>query len=373
MRGADDMRKTINSLLFCSLILPACMTFAQEQQAAGIDFGSMPENFEQALLKSIFDNDFFAAPQQKATPAPDPALTGFWRSVRPSLSSKINVIRLGFSPVPLADPAAAGPASGQNGSGGLLVEIEFDQEKVIARSISPRSRRFPGGIRFSLNKTRGWRHVLEIYPGLAVAIGVARHFDPDLRGAIVCPFVLPISSGPGLTPAAGERKEYVWSSISLRGDASAHGRFNAGFEPGVGYAAVLSSKTMTSSAASQDEVFAREILVGADYMPEGDPLVNDTTNLNDLSGGLVAQIDLQNPAGYRRLSRAKSFVWAKRLRPQRKFMAGTGRGETEVSPAECIALIGRNEKEEVYSREELRIPPAFITPSSGASEEEAAE
>jgi len=295
--------------------------------------------YKDRFLASLSRNEGVARVFQPREPSDSP-MVSFWRGNKPDVTLRLNSVKVKFSFW----------REEQELFQDYLIDLHKDS--IVVRPDPAYRKEYGNGVRFRLGGKESYLGFIDGRPGL-VLFAVENHLAQD-RLLALCPR-FPGARTHGQRSLPSTFLPAHARPVAIDGSVEGFGR--AGLETirGEAYARIVADVTgnLPDSRIAFDAVRARNPRVSLLYRPTEEAQVEGVLEQAGYTPlGIRFLVELETPAGYRRISSLSDVVW----HWMEEFPVGISfehRGvQMTVSPGICSMLLFEKRKYELFSRNE---------------------
>ncbi|MBX7138487.1 MAG: hypothetical protein K1X83_10945 [Oligoflexia bacterium] len=354
-----DLPSQMRALLIWSLIAAACVPgrlSAQAPDPRSAHFEGLAAADPIELVDAIRGASRYQ-PTAASKPDVPQSTLDLWRGYEPDWRAEIEEVSftLHLSPtktstLPMGSSTPAVPPDSIS-----HVKVIFQDEKIVVRSDSPRYRQYVGGLRFSPSLAKDWRQLLPGQGLSSLAVLLPRQSAEHPGAVLICP-VGAAEPAPGQVQPEGVQFEI--SEIKFGVGAHVRGSVQSGVGVGSALAVVQTTENILPSLSFLDEAVSHDPSVSVEYTPDkklqagAQPVER---------GGVRTRLELQNAAGYQRISELTEVASVKQVAYPEVIAVRTARGESSFPAGSCIAVQKSRVETHQYSR---GAPPILPTAES---------
>jgi len=295
--------------------------------------------YKDRFLASLDRNEGVAKVFQPREPSDSP-MASFWRGNEPDITLGLNSVKVTFSFW----------REDQELFQDYLIDLHKDS--IVVRPDPIYRQEYGNGIRFRLGGKESYLGFIDGRPGL-VLFAVENHLAQD-RLLALCPrFPGARTHGKNSLPSTFLPSHA--RPVSLDGSVEGFGRAELETMRGEAYARIMAEVTsnLPDSRIAFDTVRARNPRVSLLYRPTEEAEVERALEQADPTPlGIRFLVELETPAGYRRISSLSNVVW----HWMEEFPVGISfehRGvQMTISPGICSMLLFEKRQYELFSRNE---------------------
>ena len=291
-----------------------------------------------------------------------------WQGNKPQLSAEVTKIVARFRQPPRFDREATDLIT-------FDVSIEFRRSEgtTIVRTGLPLSPALRGGVRCHLSDKKQFRLFIEGANNTGLAVIMPRvDVKGQFPGAVfMCPRYLALPKGSSRSAPRLVDSEYRLFRTFFAVAGEAQGQALSGVGIGLARASLLTSPNTPRSEEYEDETYAKDPEVSVSYKPYKKENLQDKDESGDIVAGIQAAVELQRPAGFKKLSVLRDVVWVKQvmLESETPLSTLTERGEeVAIGRGACYIVLTERSMEHRYSRDNFELPERLQSSDAFSSE-----
>lgn len=343
------MVRTIFKFIFIQLIL-ALRIWAEDSTASGhFVLAKIDSELVDLFTTSLDKNTLLQSPFVYREESTEPETTSVWRGNVPTIEADITKAQL----------ILEGPQNKDGSAQRFNIELNFNKDNLVIRSDKPKSRIMLGGAKINFRGQYPKRHFLEGRDETSFVLAFPKFKDENLMGVLICPRKLSRekikrADGSAIFKDVLVDTDYKIAASSFAIEAHIKSKVLTGLAPGNAKASIKTTANISKATVSSDEVFSKDAEVNMTYRADVHDTIIPAQGTDEQAGGMLIEIDLHKPAGYRRVWSYQHAMWFKQIQLKNSFDVGVDRILRPVMPGSCILALEEKTTLVHYSKEPLK-------------------
>ena len=320
-------------ILFGLLLLCGANSSAEQKSDGRFVLRDLDPDTINYFMQAVFDQKGQLVPEDQ--PKYDKNLIESWVGNKPQLAAVVPEYELVLR--------------NTDGSQQFVIDVAVNSDGVVVKSDRPGSWEFSGGLKIAHSEDKTWRFYFSGVDQTGFAVVVPPRYKPRASKMVIPVLICPrdVQTRPGEKVKGSIQSEFQVVAVRPKVTGYATGKVISLVDPALAIARVLTIPNVPLSVAYEDRVNARDPKAYVKYEPTH-AVEAETT---DLKGGVMAEVFLQNRAGYQRRTLVRDVVWVVKVDTDKSFIAKwPGGGDFEISPGACFLAVNDKSSWHEYDR-----------------------